>query len=77
MKKIKLIWDFRGPNGRKTSIHHEKHIREFFRLEKMCLIESGTESLNDFHYFAYAIILGKDLEKIKSILKPNRGKLVE
>ena len=43
----------------------------------MDLIDSGTESLNDFHYFAYAIILGKDLEKIKSILKPNRGKLVE
>ncbi len=77
MKKIKLIWDFRGPNSMNTSIHHEKHIKEFFISEKMDLIESGTESSNDFHYFAYAIILVKDLEKIKSILKPNRGKVVD
>ena len=30
MEKIKLIWDFRGHDGKNTAIHHEKHLKEFF-----------------------------------------------
>ncbi len=33
MEKIKLIWDFRGPFEINTSIHHEKHIKEFIKLK--------------------------------------------
>ncbi len=76
MEKIKLIWDFRGPFGKNTAIHHEKHLKEFFEIEKKALIKSGVESINEMHASAYAIIDKKDLEFIKLALKPHRGKLV-
>jgi hypothetical protein len=77
MGNIKLIWDFRGPNGKKTAIHHEKHIRAFFKIEKKTLISSGIETLNEFHHLAFAVVLKADLEQIKSVLKPNRGQIVK
>jgi hypothetical protein len=77
MGKIKLIWDVRGPNGKNTAIHHEKHIKEFFEMEKKTLINSGVETLNEFHHTAFAVILKTDLEQIKLALKPNRGQIVK
>ena len=77
MGNIKLIWDFRGPNGKKTAIHHEKHIRAFFKIEKKILISSGIETLNEFHHLAFAVVLKADLEQIKSVLKRNRGPIAK
>tara|TARA_Y100001970_G_scaffold111416_1_gene139066 strand:+ start:2379 stop:2612 length:234 start_codon:yes stop_codon:yes gene_type:complete len=77
MEKIKLIWDFRGPDGKNIATHHEKHLKEFFEIENKKLFESGTESLNEVHHLAYTIILKKDLNEIKLILKPNRGEIVD
>ena len=77
MEKIKLIWDFRGPDGKNIATHHEKHLKEFFEIENKKLFESGTESLNEVHHLAYTIISKKDLNEIKLTLKPNRGEIVD
>ena len=77
MEKIKLIRDFRGPHGKNTATHHEKHLKEFFEIENKKLFESGMETLNELHHLAYVIILKKDLNEIKLILKPNRGEIVD
>ena len=77
MGNIKLIWNFRGSNGKKTAIHHEKHIRAFFKIEKKILISSGIETLNEFHQLAFAVVLKADLEQIKSVLKPNRSQIAK
>ena len=72
MKKTKLIWDFRGPYGKNTAIHYEKHLREFFIVKKIKIIKSGIEVINEFHHSSYVIILNENLDTIRSILKPNR-----
>ena len=72
MKKTKLIWDFRGPYGKNTSIHYEKHLREFFIIKKIKLIKSGIEVINEFHHSSYVIILNENIDTIRSKLKPNR-----
>ena len=77
MEKIKLIWDFRGPNGKNTATHHEKHLKEFFEIENKKMFQSGTEALNELHHLAYVIILKKDLNEIKLTLKPHRGEIVD
>ena len=77
MEKIKLIWDFRGPHGKNTAKHHEKHLKEFFKIENKKMFQSGTEALNELHHLAYIIILKKDLNEIKLILKPHRGEIVD
>ena len=76
MKKIKLIWDFRGINGQKTSIHQEKHLVEYFKLENKKLFKSGTETVSEIHSFAYTIINIDDLDEIKMRLKPHRAQNV-
>ena len=76
MEKIKLIWDFRGPSSSQTAAHFNVHLLEFFASEKMLLIESGVEALNEFHHYTYAVIDRQNLEVIKSALKPTRGQLV-
>ena len=77
MKKIKLIWDFRGPVAKETAQHHLKHLQEFFKLEKKTLLSSGTESLSDLHTFAYIIVNKDELDFYKSSLRPHRGQLSE
>ena len=77
MEKIKLIWDFRGHDGKNTAIHHEKHLKEFFEIENKKMFQSGSEALNESHHLAYVIILKKDLDEIKLILKPHRGEIVD
>ena len=72
MKKTKLIWDFRGPYGKNTAIHYEKHLREFFIVKKIKIIKSGIQVINEFHHSSYVIILNENLDKIRSKLKPNR-----
>ncbi|MBU86564.1 MAG: hypothetical protein CMC53_00560 [Flavobacteriaceae bacterium] len=77
MKKIKLIWDFRGPLSQKTAQHHHKHLEEFFKFENKKLFEHGTKSLSDIHNYTYAIVLKEDLEFFKAKLKPHRGQSLE
>jgi len=72
MKKTKLIWDFRGPYGKNTAIHYEKHLREFFNVKQIKLIKSGIETVNESHHSSYIIILNENLDTIRSKLKPNR-----
>ena len=76
MQKIKLIWDFRGPASPQTAAHFKIHLLEFFAGEKISLIESGVETVNEVHYYAYAVIDKQYLEVVKSALKPTRGQLV-
>jgi len=76
MEKTKLIWDFRGVNGKNTSIHYEKHLKEFLKLKKINLIKSGIETVSEFHHLAYVIILKENLDKVKLILKPNRVEIL-
>jgi uncharacterized protein YllA (UPF0747 family) len=77
MEKIKLIWDFRGPVGAQTAAHFKIHVLEFFATEKLLLLDSGVESVNEMHHLAYAVIDKQNLEVIKAALKPNRGQLVK
>ena len=34
MRKIKLIWDFRGEAAAKTAEHHDIHLNEYLEKEK-------------------------------------------
>lgn len=77
MEKIKLIWDFRGPASPQTAAHFKIHLLEYFASEKILLIESGVESMNEHHHYTYAVIDKQNLEVIKSTLKPTRGQLVK
>jgi len=76
-KKIKLIWDFRGPAAEKTAEHHEKHLKEFIAIEKTNLNITGYQHVNDMHSIAYMVIEEFEMITVRDALKPHRGELYE
>ena len=76
-KKIKLIWDFRGPSAAKTAEHHEKHLKEYIAIEKTSLHITGHRDVNDMFSFAFMVVEENEMISIRDALKPHRGELYE
>ncbi|WP_438422507.1 hypothetical protein [Aquimarina macrocephali] len=76
-RKIKLIWDFRGPVASKTAQHHEIHLKEYITSEKLALDITGYQDLNDLHSLAYMVVTDSEMKKVRDALKPHRGQLYE
>lgn len=76
-RKIKLIWDFRGPAAAKTAEHHEIHLKEFIAIEKLPLNITGFDVLTDMHSVAYMVVTDEHMITVRDALKPHRGELFE
>ncbi len=76
-RKIKLIWDFRGPAASKTAQHHEIHLKEYITSEKLTLDITGYQDFNDLHSLAYMVVTDSEMKKVRDALKPHRGQLYE
>jgi len=76
-RKIKLIWDFRGPAAAKTAEHHEIHLKEFIAIEKLPLNITGFDALTDMHSIAYMVVTDEYMINVRDALKPHRGELFE
>ena len=75
MRKLKLIWDFRGPDAHKIAEHHEIHLREFCDREQTHHKITGHEALNDLHSIAYMVVSEGEMKPIRDALKPHRGQV--
>ena len=75
MRKIKLIWDFRGPASAKTAEHHEKHLKEYIAIEKIPLNITGFEIISDMHAIAYMVVTDDYMIPVRDALKPHRGEV--
>ena len=53
MRKLKLIWDFRGSDSKKIAEHHEIHLKEYIKLEDLNITITGVEELNINHSIAF------------------------
>lgn len=76
-RKIKLIWDFRGPAAARTAEHHEIHLKEFIALEKLPANPTGFTVINDMHAIAWMIVTDDYMIMVRDALKPHRGELAE
>lgn len=76
-RKIKLIWDFRGPAAAKTAEHHEIHLKEYIVAEKLNLNITGNSTLNDMHSIAYLVVNQSEMIPVRDALKPHRGEVYE
>ena len=76
MKKVKLIWDFRGTDTQKMAEHYNKHLVEFFESKKINLIESGFTRVSEMYNFTYAVIDKLDVNNVKDAIKPHRALLL-
>lgn len=76
-RKIRLIWNFRGPDAQKTAEHHVIHLKEFAEINGLIYHDSNILTENPFLCLAYIIINEKDLSIFKDRLKPDRGTVVK
>ncbi|MFM9988925.1 hypothetical protein [Flavobacterium sp.] len=74
-RKIKLIWDFRGPASAKTAEHHEIHLKEFLEKENYTLKITGFEILNEIYAIAYLVVEESDMITFRDALRPHRGEV--
>lgn len=73
MKKLKLIWDFRGPDAQKTAEHHEIHLKQFIEREKLLLNITGVELVSDMYSVAFLVVYENEMIQVRDALKPHRG----
>jgi hypothetical protein len=74
-RKIKLIWDFRGPTSAKTAEHHEIHLKEFIDAEKLPLNITGFEVYNEMYAIAFLVVTDENMIAVRDALRPHRGEI--
>jgi hypothetical protein len=77
MRKLKLIWDFRGPHALKTAEHHTVHLKEYINIQNLDITITGFEALNDMHAVAFMVVDEQDMKPIRDALKPHRGQVYQ
>ncbi|MDX6746405.1 hypothetical protein SHK09_06350 [Polaribacter sp. PL03] len=76
-RKIKLLWDFRGEDGKETAKHHTIHLREFANLEKLNFHEIDIVEINPMLSSAFIIVDEINMKTFRDALKPHRGEIAE
>jgi hypothetical protein len=76
-RKIKLIWDFRGPASAKTAEHHEIHLKEYIAIEKLPLNITGFEIQGEMQAIAFMVVMEENMIQVRDALKPHRGEVFE
>jgi len=76
-KKLKLIWDFRGPDAAKIAEHHVIHLNEYLDAKQIDLKITGSENLNTMHSIAFMVVYQSSMIEIRDALKPHRGEWYE
>ena len=73
MQRLKLIWDFRGPQAERTAEHHRKHLDEYAFAEALSTPVTGVEMVNDMHHIAFLVVDPDQMKPVRDALKPHRG----
>lgn len=77
MKKVKMIWDFRGTNAYPIAKHHTVHLEEFLAHESIEGAFTGTEHISPTYYTAYLVVPESRVNDLRNRLKPHRGQWYE
>ncbi|NGZ89779.1 hypothetical protein [Psychroflexus maritimus] len=74
-RKIKFIWDFRGPDAKKIATHHCIHLNEYIKKEKLSLQVVGDEKISEIHHIAFMLVDEVSMKKHRDALQPHRGQV--
>ena len=77
MRRLKLIWDFRGPDAEQIAHHHLIHLKEYVAINALDINVFGTESINDMHWIAFLAVEEVNMKPIRDVLKPHRGQVYQ
>jgi len=72
-ERVKLIWDFHGPNAEPTAQHHAKHLTEYIEVEGLKNSFTGHEKMTPSHFTAFMVVEKSLMNTLRETLKPTRG----
>ncbi|WP_298351025.1 hypothetical protein [uncultured Dokdonia sp.] len=75
MERLKLIWDFRGPDAEKIALHHEIHLKEYASAKELATPITGVEKQSEDFALAYLVVDKEAMKPVRDDLKPHRGQL--
>ena len=75
MDRIKLIWDFRGPNAQRTAEHHCVHLKEFATSENLQHTICDIEEITKMQCIAFLVVERKWMDELRERLQPHRGQV--
>jgi len=76
-RKIKLIWDFRGPDALEIAKHHVIHLEEFAVKDKLFFYETNIDPINELYCIAYITVKEEDMITYRDALVPHRGEVAK
>lgn len=76
-RKIKLIWDFHGPEAERTAEHHALHLKEFIKTNNVSLNITGFEIVRQGYCMAFMVVKEEEMKPVRDALKPHRGQVYE
>jgi hypothetical protein len=77
MRRLKLIWDFKGPDAAQTAAHHLVHLNDYAQGEQLEVIATGVEAISETHHIAFMALDESIMLPVRDALKPHRGQLWE
>jgi len=76
-RKIKLIWDFRGPEAFEIAKHQYIHLEEFAVKENLHFHEIATKEISEMYCVAFITVKEKDMIIYRDALQPHRGEVAK
>lgn len=76
-RKIKLLWDFRGPAAQKTAEHYVIHLKEYILNEELKYNLADSKYISDMHSIVFLVVAEFEMPQVRDDLKPHRGELYE
>lgn len=76
-RNIKLIWDFKGDDSKKTAEHHLIHLKEFDKRENTQAISFGLQEVNPLHTYAFMTVNESIVFTVRDALLPHRAEIDE
>lgn len=73
MERVKLIWDFRGPNAAPIAKHHVIHLEDFAHAQNLQNYFCEVEAVSEMHYMAIMVVETSYMNELRERLKPHRG----
>ena len=74
--KIKLLWDFRGPDAKEAAKHHTTHLKELATIENLSFHEIDIQEKNPMLVSAFIVVDENHMKIYRDALKPQRGEVV-
>ncbi len=77
LRKVKLIWDFRGSDSEERARRHGHHLEEYLEGKKLGYRMTGMKTESEDFSYSYMIVEEDEMKSFRDALRPTRGGWIE